>query len=161
MPLVGCSCPLLVPDADTAPSTMWWFDVSCNRSDVPAINIPRPFTNQMSPIFPRLVLPSAREAVRVKPGDNFLRPVCVRSVKAEPEFCSPSVLCAHGMGGGGSSWISWSTMMSVGRPNSLSFYTVSEAVSGNWGLSDHRNHLGHFRACVRACVCACMWVCVC
>lgn len=161
MPLIGCSSPLLVPDANTVSSGERWFDVSCNRSDVPPINIPRPFTNQMSPIFPHLFLPSATEAVRVKPADNFLRPVCVRSVKAEPEFCSPSALCARGMDGGGSSWISWSTMMSLGRPNSLSFYTVSEAVCGNWGLSDQRNHLGPFCACVHACMHVCVHVCEC
>lgn len=55
---------------------------------VPTVNMLKPFTSQRSLIFSLLFLPSASEAVRVKPADNFLRPVCVSSVKAEPRFCS-------------------------------------------------------------------------
>lgn len=51
---------------------------------LPPINMLRPFTSQRSLIFSLLFLPSASEAIRVKPVDNFVRPVCVRSVKAEP-----------------------------------------------------------------------------
>lgn len=48
-----------------------------------------PFTSQRSLIFFLLFLPSSSEATRVKPADKFLRPVCIRSLKAEPRLCFP------------------------------------------------------------------------
>lgn len=56
---------------------------------VPIINLLRSFTSQRSLIFSLLFLPSSSEATRVKPADKFLRPVCIRSLKAEPRLCSP------------------------------------------------------------------------
>lgn len=56
---------------------------------VPTINMLRSFTSQRSLIFSLLFLPSSSEATRVKPADKFLRPVCIRSLKAEPRLCFP------------------------------------------------------------------------
>lgn len=84
----------------TAPLCLFWMLMlstalygnlmfSATEVMVPTINMLRSFTSQRSLIFSLLFLPSSSEATRVKPAEKFLRPVCIRSLKAEPRVCFP------------------------------------------------------------------------